>query len=1251
MTTTGDCGCGCGGACEGVAVETPLAVANPPGLAGIAFRTGTHGEFLSSMLARLSSPAHPALAGLTVRGTDDPAIAFLDAWAVLGDLLTFYTERIAGEGYLRTAARQESLRLLGKLVGHLPRPGVAAGTFLAYTVDKDPAAGPDTAVVIPRGTRAQSVPAQGELAQPFELGEDLPARWSWNDLRVRLRRPYQVDAGSLGHGGQIHVAGTANDIKLGDRLLFVFGSEAGRQFTSVVPDVAIDQATGITTVGLDGGSRPDLLGLAALLRTIVEDAREDGMYARSRIVRRYVDEVLVPLADDLPVEPDPAATPPLPPITTPTEYGRRLDAALERLAETEALADQYPSVHDWLVGTLRPRLLDLRAAVALLEPPQEDPAPPKLFAELPADSSATTGLGALLGALRTPPARLPSTPRDLGRDPRQVFAPDSDAGVQLLAALDPRLRDSLYPAWQNVDLAAPLALQGLQLMRTVATPFGATAPLKPVFDGGGRQTGTEDWPLSGTQSLELQVSYGGDGVPTEAAFTWTETGRSSLSRAPIDVDATVTVTVGPGEIDITVERETLPPPEVGDPEPGPITGVTFVCDDKLFDRTITMSVPDTNNSVDVAIAGAGATSTEFSLLEGDTRTGAQNELQLTARRAGKSGDAAAFVDLTLRTSLPAVSRNVLALDAQYDGIGPGSWVVVERPNKTAMKTVITRVRASRVVSRSDFGITGKVTELALDGDWLDEQDTRLTDVRDATVYTRGVPLALATEPVRDDVAGREIELAQLYQGLTAGRWLVVGGERTDIPDTPGVPSTELTMLAAVEQFVDKTRPGDTVHTRLTLAADLAHRYKRDTVHLYANVGPATHGAFRDEPIGSGDASRRNQTFKLFQSPLTWLAADTPLGAAATLAVRVDGVLWSEVDSLAGRGPAERVYTTAVDETGATSVSFGDGVNGARLPTGTQNVRAAYRVGVGRAANVAAGKISQLVTRPLWVSGVTNPLSATGGADPDGPDQARRTIPLSVTALDRLVSVPDYEDFARGRAGIGRASARRLSDGAGQIVHVTVAGVDDIPLTEDSGIVTTLRSSLATFGDAALPVRVAVREPVLLVLAANIKVAATHSWQLVEPLVRAALLDRLGFDSRELGEPAYLSAAITAAQSVPGVDYVDVDVFAGVAGSLTPAQLDTLGETLSRANPVVPANLARFAETRYTVEATTETLTRIAAANGISVAALLRLNPDLTSADPLPRGRMVVVFRGIRPAQLVLLSPDVPDTLILKEVRS
>ena len=331
------------------------------------------------------------------------------------------------------------------------------------------------------------------------------------------------------------------------------------------------------------------------------------------------------------------------------------------------------------------------------------------------------------------------------------------------------------------------------------------------------------------------------------------------------------------------------------------------------------------------------------------------------------------------------------------------------------------------------------------------------------------------------------------------------------------------------------------------------------------------------------------------------------------------------------------------------MTFGDGVHGARLPTGHDNVHARYRFGTGRAANVPADRITQPLTRPLGVRAVTNPRPSTGGSDADGPALTRRTIPLAVSALDRLVSTTDYEDFARSRAGIGRAVARELFDGRRRVVHVTVAGTDDVPLGEEA--LRPLRAALAEYGDPGLTVRVDVRELVLLLVAAKVKVAPDHAWEIVEPRLRQALLRRLGFEGRELGRPARLSDVLATAHTVPGVDYVDVDVFTGVPASATPEELTALlaGPGLPRAS--VPAHPAAYDEKIHTVRAKAgETLTSVCARYGVPLAELLRLNPDITDTQRLAKDRSVFVFRGIRPAQFALLSPKAADTLILTEVK-
>ena len=239
-------------------------------------------------------------------------------------------------------------------------------------------------------------------------------------------------------------------------------------------------------------------------------------------------------------------------------------------------------------------------------------------------------------------------------------------------------------------------------------------------------------------------------------------------------------------------------------------------------------------------------------------------------------------------------------------------------------------------------------------------------------------------------------------------------------------------------------------------------------------------------LGSGDGRQGHQRFTLKQKPLTYLAAASATGAASTLEVRVNDVLWHEAENLTDAGPNDRVYVTQADDEENTTLVFGDGLAGARLPSGVENIRATYRNGIGRPGNVAAQQISLLATRPLGVKGVINPLDATGGADRDSRDQARRNVPLGVTALDRLVSVRDYADFALTYAGIGKASAVRLSDGRRQVVHLTIAGLDDIPIAKSSDLYRGLTQALHRLGDPQQQVIIETRDQVLLVIKARVR---------------------------------------------------------------------------------------------------------------------------------------------------------------------
>ena len=61
-------------------------------------------------------------------------------------------------------------------------------------------------------------------------------------------------------------------------------------------------------------------------------------------------------------------------------------------------------------------------------------------------------------------------------------------------------------------------------------------------------------------------------------------------------------------------------------------------------------------------------------------------------------------------------------------------------------------------------------------------------------------------------------------------------------------------------------------------------------------------------------------------------------------VYVDGVLWNRVEKLSDFGPNDKVYEVVEDSEGRSSIRFGDGEHGSRLPSRSSRVVAIYLLG-------------------------------------------------------------------------------------------------------------------------------------------------------------------------------------------------------------------------------------------------------------------------------------------------------------------
>ena len=1246
--------CGC---CEGIQQVTPQSEVNRPGLPALRYRVGTYSAFYESMLARLTSlclgspedcASHQGelpLQKLTTRSPSDPAVALLDAWAAVGDVLTFYQERIANEGYLRTALQRRSVLELARLVGYRLRPGVAASAYLAYEME----AGGEPSV-IPLGAKVQSVPGPGETAQTFETAADLTARPEWNNLKPRQAKPLLVTLHNALMIDKLYFTGTATNLKPNDPLLLIFDDEISHQVLRSVEKVSPVFDQNYTEVSLQ--SVPALVPILA-----------DWLQKAVDLLNKYLPEIKT--------------------NSTRVVYAPRLEQLLHfllRILENLRLGNDPPV----LSKLSRNRIYNLLALLFFDAGALIDEEPFLVFLRQALASLNTTrladGEGVAEGAVHEGVNWGEILSKGL---PKALLEFAEYASAQLE---DPAVRQEVTCSVSNlIRQGRPETVEEEVIWLSIVDQLN---PSSAPNDGGVEILFMPDHPpdapgAAGAAAKNPQAEAFAALLTRLFRIPWEE-GTVALAAKTLEELRVLAVGMGKGDVpippldDVALRRRFSKAAakraakaitrwqdglnqiqKTQDRMCAPGAAATA----RLADLITPLTLPPAAHPASPARLAraapvafrAGADAVPRMLVNFYPQLGGRLLYQAWAHARQSSADAPLREVHALRLIAPPFGYNaptmmglvkaengspveyksvpvtgsdwdaneqpaVLFMDSQYQAIQPGSYVVIR---KAGSDRLAARVDTALARPRTDYTVSAKSTRLGLSRNWWNPNETQMTPLRATTVFGQSENLPLADAPDPTPVRGDTLVLDDLYDGLDSGRWLVVSGERADIPGVDGVQGAELVMLLLVNQgsgaseraAADKAgSDGDThARTTLTLSAPLQYQYKRATVTIYGNVVKATHGETHLEVLGSGDGSQPFQKFNLHQPPLTFVAADTPTGAASTLAVRVNDLLWHEADSFYGLGANQRSFVNKTDDAGQVTVIFGDGKQGARPPSGTENIVAQYRSGIGKGGNLRTSQLTQMLTRPLHAKSVTNPLPASGGADPDTRDQARRNAPRSVTSLGRLVSVQDYADFAASFAGIGKASAVRLSDGRRRLVHVTIAGIDDIPILPDSDLYHSLNQALLDYGDPHLPVRLAVRDLFLLVVSADISLLTDYSWEAVSPQLRAAMRTAFGFNRRELGQGIYLSEVIDALQTVPGVRYVDVQaldaldqdtIIANLPDPSNPNQGDLATRLGLSPRPVIPLALARY---------------------------------ERSAAD----GSVT-----LRPAQIAYLTPDVPETLIL-----
>lgn len=383
---------------------------------------------------------------------------------------------------------------------------------------------------------------------------------------------------------------------------------------------------------------------------------------------------------------------------------------------------------------------------------------------------------------------------------------------------------------------------------------------------------------------------------------------------------------------------------------------------------------------------------------------------------------------------------------------------------------------------------------------------------------------------------------------------------------PGPASSAVITTSEIATVASAVVAVESGTTSLALTEPLSSTYDPATVTVCLNVVAATHGeTIASEVLGSGDMRKSFQQFTLKRPPMTWLPDPKATGGVRdTLHVSVSSdpqgaltgaigttdlspppgndVHWKATPSLSTAGPTDRVYSVRNETHDRTVVTFGDGIHGARLPRGTENVRARYRSGIGIAGNVPANVLAHVPVRPLGIRRVVNPVPAAGGVDAESWEHARAKAPQSLRTFGGVISVDDYADFAAQFPGIGKASVSTVWNGRHRVIVVSVLGPGGAVFAATDPLLTELAEAIRGERTSPRPFRIVPAEIRRFQLAARLEVTHARDENKVVMRANAHLARYFDFDDRNLAESVEATAMIALLQDVRGIASVVLAAF-------------------------------------------------------------------------------------------------------------
>jgi predicted phage baseplate assembly protein len=461
------------------------------------------------------------------------------------------------------------------------------------------------------------------------------------------------------------------------------------------------------------------------------------------------------------------------------------------------------------------------------------------------------------------------------------------------------------------------------------------------------------------------------------------------------------------------------------------------------------------------------------------------------------------------TAAPA--SDSLLFEGENEGLLPDEWVLLEGANSAVAAQI-------KTISANNGTLSVKLDRVR-----PTERVRAVSNTLNLSIRPKGYD----RDPT--PVTSLVLQIGSLTSFFSKGRKLVLEDEHNHVT----------AIIATVAK-------ADVLRGEITISADASalQKFTRGGLIVRGNAVDAIHGETQPlKTLGSGSADLTGQEFALDYTDISTIRDSAlPNGQRSAIHISVEGQSYHQVETFRDSVSDEPAYVVRVLDSGTLTLRFGDGRKGRRLASGYNNVKALLKRGVGLSGNLGAFSLDKISVPHPAVEEFRQPIASSGGDAREDLSRIAANAPARLKAMDRAISVKDYQRLAAQFGGIWHAAAFEMQNlvrfrQSVRVVLVPAGGGALGSLGEDVAL------HLRNNGLPQTDIVVENYRDIPIRLSAVLRINS-QEYDPEHAIVgaRSALRDALHLRHRAPGQPLYRSEIVQVLEHIVGVVNVDVFLF-------------------------------------------------------------------------------------------------------------